>query len=173
MNKKIKAICFGHVIHFYSYKQSLCNAIRVWVSFFISIYFTQLQSFIPVTLDVQSFTVYFKMGKEEHKGKPVREVKKNRAMKQLSSSISNSFLTNKVSSHANTAHVEIHLPDILLPQTSSFIISLDNYATFFSFGVICDGSEHLVSCFTQGSFQLIWRNKCHFRNVLFCEKVMS
>lgn len=92
--------------------------------------------FIPVTLDVQSFTVYFKMGvlgKEEHKGKPGREAKKNRAMKQLSSSIGNSFLTNKVSSHAHTVRVEINLPDKLLPQTSSFIISLDNYAYIFFF----------------------------------------
>lgn len=70
------------------------------------------------------------LGEEEHKGKPGREAKKNRAMKQLPSSIGNSFLTNKVSSHA---HVEIHLPDKLLPQTSSFIISLDNYVCIFFF----------------------------------------
>lgn len=77
-------------------------------------------------------------------------------MKQLSSPIGKSFLTNKVSSHARTVHVEIHLPDKLLPQTSSFIISLGNYACiFFSSGAICDGSEHLASCYTQVSFQLI------------------
>lgn len=75
-------------------------------------------------------------------------------MKQLSS-IGNSFLTNKVSSHAHIVHAEIHLPDKLLPQNSSFIISLGNYACkFFPAGVICDDSEHLASCYTQVSFQL-------------------
>jgi len=54
-------------------------------------------------------------------------------MKQLSSPIGNSFLTNKVSSHAHTVYVEIHLPDKLLPQTSSFLISLDNYACVLLF----------------------------------------
>lgn len=72
-------------------------------------------------------------GREELKGKPGREAKRKRAMKQLSSPIGNSFLTNKVSSHAHTVPVEIHLPDKLLPQTSSFIISLANYACIFFF----------------------------------------
>lgn len=54
-------------------------------------------------------------------------------MKQLSPSTGNSIATNKVSSHAPTVHVEIHLPDKLLPQTSSFIISLDNYTRIFFF----------------------------------------
>lgn len=79
-------------------------------------------------------------------------------MKQLSSPIANSFLTNKVLFHAHTVHAEIHLPDKLLPQISSFIISLNNYASFFFFfssGVICDGSKHLASRYTQVSFQLI------------------
>lgn len=61
------------------------------------------------------------------------EKQRKTTMKQLSSSIGNSSLTNKVSAHAHTVHVEIHLPDKLLPQTSSFIISLDNYASILFF----------------------------------------
>lgn len=83
--------------------------------------------------------------------------KKNRATKQSSSLVANCFLTNRVSFHAHAVHAEIHLPDKLLPKTSSFIISLNNYASFFFFssGVICDGSKHLTSCYTEVSFQLI------------------
>lgn len=61
------------------------------------------------------------------------EKQRKTTMKQLSSSIGKSFLTNKVSAHAHTVHVEIHLPDKLPPQISSFIISLDNYACIFLF----------------------------------------
>lgn len=128
---------------------------------------------IPITLQIQFCCVL-------QEGFWVREIQaeqqRKAALEQLSSSLGNSFLTNQVPAHAFTVHVEIHLPDKLLPQTSSFIISLDNYTCiFFCFisGVICDGSEHLALCSTQLSLQLMWGNKCHFRDVLFFVKVVS
>lgn len=43
------------------------------------------------------------------------EKQRKTTMKQLSSSIGKSFLTNKVSAHAHTVHVEINLPDKFTP----------------------------------------------------------